>query len=632
MAACVSFIHPVSTDLWKRGAVQILDFQNDCGPSTVDIILKDSSLVFVANIAVGYSLASGESQFSWLIPNDTILIPDGTYSIHILDRDSQLFTISGSAYNERVLTADVQAGTNLDLVASSAPSGVIGAARFYFNNTLKKVQLSENNGAFANVIGTTGSEAEQRFALSAAKAPNTAKFDITSFELYPAIATRNWTSITWSPELGLFCAVSSDGSGQQAMTSKNGVDWTLQTTQISTWASVCWASTLGYFVAVDVGTPHAMYSLNGVTWTFSNNTFTNTWTSVCWSPELFLLVTVAKDNAGASPNSGRVMKSGNAISWTGETAAESNAWQSVCWSPELGLFCAVSSDGTHRAMTSPDAVTWTAQTISAHTWISICWSPELGKFITVAQDGALATSIDGITWVDGVSIPNHVYTCVTWAGEIGLAVAVGSDGGLIWSKDLTNWADQVLTESNPWQTITWSPELGIFCILAPSGSHPVMVSRSYSENSPTLPLAVSNGSFITSGDASSASFVVRNVTTDDSPTNLFLDGTTATFTLKLPNTFSSWFFKVNIVGQAVPTSAVYSASFEGGMWRTSTPGSTQFFDTPTTTSEFKVSNAWSTTVIADTSSDALAVQVTGEVGKTIQWVAKVEIVQTFAAS
>jgi hypothetical protein len=35
-------------------------------------------------------------------------------------------------------------------------------------------------------------------------------------------------SVCWSPELGIFCAVSDDGSTNGVMTSPNGIDWTSQ--------------------------------------------------------------------------------------------------------------------------------------------------------------------------------------------------------------------------------------------------------------------------------------------------------------------------------------------------------------------------------------------------------------------
>lgn len=630
MAACVSFIHPASSDVWKRGSTQILDFQNDCGPTTTNIILNNSSLAFVANIAVGYSLASGESQYSWIIPNDPALIPDGTYSIHILDRDSDLFTISGTAYNEKIRTGSIEGGTTLDFVASEAPSALPGVGRFYFDNTTKKMQLSDNGGAFHDLNASSETPAEQRFALSAAKKSNAGSYDVTGWAAQSAAAANSWTSICWSPDLGLFVAVSSDGGTNQVMTSTNGQDWTLQTTPIvspGAWESVCWASGIGLFLAVDIGTPHVMTSPNGVTWT-SRTAGTNTWTSVCWSQELTLAVAVANDSGGATPT-GRVMTSANGTTWTGRTAAEDNTWTSVCWSPELGLFCAVSSSGTHRVMTSSDGINWVSQTAAeANSWQSICWSPELGLFVAVATTGTheVMTSADGVVWTSQTAAAAQSWDSICWSPELGLLVALSLDGAMMTSANAINWTTRTIPEANAWTSICWAPEIDLFVAVASGGAHRVMTSRNFEPDAHSL----SNGSFVAQGDAQAQRYVVRNMTTDATPTNLFLDGVGTA--LKLPATFSTLTFKVNIVGQSVPTTGVYSASLEGGIWRTSTPGSTSLIDTAVKTMELKGSNSWSSDVIADTTNDAVAVQVTGEVGKTIQWVAEIETVVTFAAS
>ena len=63
----------------------------------------------------------------------------------------------------------------------------------------------------------------------------------------------------------------------------------------------------------------------------------------------------------------RVMTSPDGVTWTAQTAAEANGWDSVTFGN--GVFVAVAQGGTHRVMTSPDGVTWTAQTAAeANTW------------------------------------------------------------------------------------------------------------------------------------------------------------------------------------------------------------------------------------------------------------------------
>jgi hypothetical protein len=57
--------------------------------------------------------------------------------------------------------------------------------------------------------------------------------------------------VTWAKELGLFCAVSFDGSGNRVMTSPDGITWTSRTSAANNqWLSVTWAKELGLFCAV----------------------------------------------------------------------------------------------------------------------------------------------------------------------------------------------------------------------------------------------------------------------------------------------------------------------------------------------------------------------------------------------
>ena len=53
-------------------------------------------------------------------------------------------------------------------------------------------------------------------------------------------------------------------------------------------------------------------------------------------------------------------------------------------------------------MTSPDGITWTTQTVSAHNWLSITYGG--GLFLAGSTDGYVMTSTDGITWTCGVPV------------------------------------------------------------------------------------------------------------------------------------------------------------------------------------------------------------------------------------
>jgi len=98
----------------------------------------------------------------------------------------------------------------------------------------------------------------------------------------------------------------------------------------------------------------------------------------------------------------------------------------VTYSPELDLFVAVSS-ATNYVATSPDGITWTAQTATAGTWNEVVWCDGLSIFVAVGTDISMV-SPDGINWtVSSVTLPG-TWSGVTFAAEPAEIVAVASAG------------------------------------------------------------------------------------------------------------------------------------------------------------------------------------------------------------
>ena len=240
-----------------------------------------------------------------------------------------------------------------------------------------------------------------------------------------------WLSVCWAPELSLFAAVASTGTGNRVMTSPDGITWTLRTSAAdNSWISVCWASELSLFVAVALtgAGNRVMTSPDGITWMTRTSAADNAWRSVCWAPELSLFVAVAVTGAGD-----RVMTSPDGITWTARTSSADNDWFSVCWAPELSLFTAVAQTGTgNRVMTSPDGITWTTRTSADdNDWKSVCWAPELSLFTAVAQTGTgnrVMTSPDGINWTVRTSAADNGWRSVCWAPELSTFAAVADSG------------------------------------------------------------------------------------------------------------------------------------------------------------------------------------------------------------
>jgi len=291
-----------------------------------------------------------------------------------------------------------------------------------------------------------------------------------------------WYSVVWSPELTLFCAISSPGAANyRAMTSSDGINWTLRNTSAAgdyNWAGLCWSPEKTLFVAVSYSasnTKNVMTSPDGVTWTsrttpayalysvcwskettlfcaVGNNAVmtspdattwtyraaapntTNTWLSVCWTPD----IKINQADAGVfvavgSGTSGyRVMTSPDGSNWTRRSTPADLNWRSVCYSPDLKLFCAVADSGTTNAciMTSPDAVNWTLRTApSSNQWKSICWSSELLTFCAVSLTGTgnrVMVSADGVTWTSMNSGTDLNYHSVCWSPAQHKFVAVAT--------------------------------------------------------------------------------------------------------------------------------------------------------------------------------------------------------------
>jgi hypothetical protein len=303
---------------------------------------------------------------------------------------------------------------------------------------------------------------------------------------------QSYEGVCWSPELGIFAAVSTNGSGSAVMTSFDGITWTLQTTPIDNgWNHICWSPELGLFVAVawSGSNDRVMTSPDGMNWTLRSTPTNNNFWGVCWAPELGLFCAVS-----ATGSTNRAMISSDGINWTSSTTPD-KSWTSVCWSSELKMFCAVASPTTSNnnlVMTSYDGINWTSQVTPANNnWESVCWSPQLGLFCAVGGTGTnnrIMTSSDGINWTLRTNPVDNYWVSVTWAPEIGLFIAVsvsGSSNRIMTSPDGITWTSRTSPIDNTWTSISWAPQLGIFCAVSTDATNLSMVSQSmysYSSN------------------------------------------------------------------------------------------------------------------------------------------------------
>ncbi|MEW5988986.1 MAG: hypothetical protein AB1791_20365 [Chloroflexota bacterium] len=137
-----------------------------------------------------------------------------------------------------------------------------------------------------------------------------------------------------------------------------------------------------------------------------------------------------------------------------------------------------------------------------------------------------------------------------------------------------------------------------------------------------------SGQFANPGDAQRSSLVARAITTDATVTTLFLDGAAERPTLA-DNT--TWLFRLHVVARrtdAANESAAYI--LEGCIDRQVGVGTTALVGAVAKTVLAEDTAAWDANVAADAVNGALQITVTGEAGKTIRWVAHVELVEVGA--
>jgi len=134
-------------------------------------------------------------------------------------------------------------------------------------------------------------------------------------------------------------------------------------------------------------------------------------------------------------------------------------------------------------------------------------------------------------------------------------------------------------------------------------------------------MAYASGDFANSGDAQTSIFVLRNQTSDATPTALYLDGSSQRLSIASGRTLT---FDILVVARS---NAAASAGYQLRGVIENNGGTTSFIGTPSVTTLGEDVAAWDVSVVADDTNDALAIQVTGAASTTIRWVATVRTVE-----
>lgn len=137
-------------------------------------------------------------------------------------------------------------------------------------------------------------------------------------------------------------------------------------------------------------------------------------------------------------------------------------------------------------------------------------------------------------------------------------------------------------------------------------------------------LSFFNGSFSSSGDSRLGMYVLRNTTTSNSPTELFIDGISQR--LILP-TNTAWSFTITIVATNITNDESASYKYEGLIYKGLNNSSTVMVGDVFEIIIAESIAGWMSSVDADTTNGSLRIRVIGQAGKTIRWLAFANIME-----
>ena len=312
---------------------------------------------------------------------------------------------------------------------------------------------------------------------------------LSTWNTQTSIANKVWKSVTYSPRLNLYVAVSASSENTSSFaTSTDRLTWTSRTAPASrAWNSVLWVPEHNLFVAVADASSSTTNSFaaspDGISWTgytapelrnftsvtynkedalffvgLNNNTnipayratsfITNTWvtTSVTFMgiysnyiyiPSLKIYATI---RATPQTTSSLILEYRNstfssASYGTFPAPNTAKSWKSIAHSPELNITVAVASDTSSAVHSigyaySSNFTNWTLANASiAADWLKVIWAPELGMFLAISNDTTpkMMRSYNGINWTT-ISLPVNItqLTDISWFPESSTLILVSS--------------------------------------------------------------------------------------------------------------------------------------------------------------------------------------------------------------
>lgn len=268
--------------------------------------------------------------------------------------------------------------------------------------------------------------------------------------------------VTWTGTQFVAVGTGDWTTGQNIMTSPDGVTWTKQTSGQPFGAilrGITADTTSGLMIAVGNG-GDILTSTDGITWSNRKNDVAASTSlgDILWTGTQY--VAVGSPNMSGTPAT--ILTSLDGYAWTAQTSPlatgglahlASNGTLLVAAGYELNI------SQIAAVATSTDGITWTKQTITDPYAINdIIWSAGHNMFIAVGNYGYISTSPDAVTWTRQVSgISTYHINGIASNGAMLVAIAPALTGGttFLTSSDGITWNQTTVTGNNGMQSIIW---------------------------------------------------------------------------------------------------------------------------------------------------------------------------------
>lgn len=234
-----------------------------------------------------------------------------------------------------------------------------------------------------------------------------------------------WEGILWAQELGLFVAVANDAFDTDTVcTSSDGITYVSRVGYAGTWNALGWNGTTVLAIEGGVGAS-AMSSTNGLDWTIHANALQSVgdgWYAVKW---------FAAGGVWVATNGTLIATSPDGVTWT-QRYDSAAVFQILSFSTNDNVMVGLSAS-SDSYVTSPDGITWTLRTMGlgfAGYWSAVEWNGTL--FCAVAQTSTgdyCATSATGTSgWAARPNAPAQQWNSLAWSAHLEMFAALSING------------------------------------------------------------------------------------------------------------------------------------------------------------------------------------------------------------